>query len=124
MTGGAGGGDRGTGTEGADIGHRLGQGTEGGVVVVVPGDLCVDVPIGHPAVHRRGRLAALVAGLIGRPSAGSQASHPSTGQLVERTLRGGIVPICAFFIITHRCGVVRGSRSSKLNPETLIETTP
>ena len=76
MTGGAGGGDRGTGTEGADIGHRLGQGSEGGVVVVVPGDLCVDVPIGHPAVHRRGRLAALVAGLIGRPSAGSQAQPP------------------------------------------------
>src|SRR5699024_4614207 len=51
-------------------------------------------------------------------------SHPSTGQLVERTLRGGVVPLCAFFIITHRFGVVRGSRSSKLNPETLIDTTP
>ena len=83
MTGRGGGGDRGTGTEGADVGHRLGEGAERGIVVVTACDLGVHVPIGDPAVDRWGRFAALIAGFVGGSPPGAEP-QPA----VDRAARG------------------------------------
>ena len=82
-TGGGGGGDRGTVAEGTDIGHRLGQRSEGCIVVVTAGYLRVHVPIGDPAVERRCWFAALIAGLVGGAPSGSEP-QPAVDRAARR----------------------------------------
>ena len=83
VAGGGGGGDRGTVAEGADIGHCLGQRPEGCIVVVTASDLRVHVPVGDPAIERRCRFAALIAGFVSGTPSGSEP-QPAVDRAARR----------------------------------------